>query len=78
VGKSKHLLVGGSLVVGGRADSNDLASLYVGELELEGESVPVVTSAVGELELVSVFIKIVNAEDLSDDIEVFAGFLGTS
>lgn len=78
MGKSKHLLVGGSLVVGGRADSNDLASLNVGELELEGESVPVVTSAVGELELVSVFIEIVDAEDLSDDIEVFAGFLGTS
>jgi hypothetical protein len=73
VGKSEHLLVSGSLVVGGRADSHDLASLDVGELQLEGKSVPVVTSAVGELEFVSVFIEIVNAQDLGDNIEVFAG-----
>lgn len=77
MGKGENLFVGGSLIVGGRADSNDLTGLNVGELELEGESIPVVTSAVGELEFVGVFIEIVNAQDLGNNVDVFAGFLGT-
>lgn len=73
VGKSEDLFVGGSLIVGSRADSDNLASLHVGELQLESEGEPVVTSGVSELEFVGVFIEIVNAQDLGNNIEVFAG-----
>lgn len=77
VGESEDLFVGGSFVVGRRADSNDLAGLDVWELQLEGESVPVVSSAVGELEFLSVFVEIVNEQDLGNNVEVLAGFLDT-
>lgn len=75
VGESEDLFVGGSFVVGCRADSNDLAGLDVGELQFEGESVPVVSSAVSELELLGVFVEIVNAQDLGNNVEVLTGFL---
>jgi len=71
VGKSEHLFVGRSLIVGSRADSDDLACLNVGELQFESKGEPVVTSGVGELEFVGVFIEIVNAQDLGNNIEVF-------
>ena len=54
-----------------------MTSLNVGELELEGKSVPVVTSAVCELKFVGVFIEIVNAQNLSNNIEVLACLLCT-
>ena len=54
-----------------------MTSLNVGELQLEGKSEPVVTSAVSKLEFVGVLIKIMNAQDLSNNIEIFAGFLST-
>lgn len=54
-----------------------MTSLNVGELQLEGKSVPVVTSAISELEFVGVLVKIVDAQDLSNNIEVLACLLGT-
>ena len=54
-----------------------MTSLNVGELQLECKSVPVVTSAVSKLKFVSVFIKIMDAQDLGNHVEIFAGFLGS-
>lgn len=54
-----------------------MTSLNVGELQLESKSVPVVTSAISELEFVGVLVKIVDAQDLSNNIKVLACLLGT-
>ncbi len=54
-----------------------MANLDVGEFELEGKSVPVVTGAVGNFEFVGVFVEIVNAENLGNNVEVLACSLGT-
>lgn len=54
-----------------------MTSLNVGELQLESKSVPVVTSAISELEFVGVLVKIVDAQYLSNNIKVLACLLGT-
>jgi hypothetical protein len=51
--------------------------LNIWEFKLESESVPVVTSRVSKLKLVSVFIEIVDAKNLGNDIEVLGLFLGS-
>jgi hypothetical protein len=49
-----------------------LTSLNVGELQFEGKGIPVVAGAISELKFVGVLVKIVDAQDLSNNIEVFA------
>ena len=71
------MFVGCSFIVCGRADFNDLTNLNIWEFKLESESVPVVTSRVSKLKLVSVFIEIVDAKNLGNDIEVLGLFLGS-
>lgn len=69
MGKGKNGFLG-SLVPGGRSDSDGLSSSQVGELKLEGKSVPGFTGGVLKLELVGVFVKFVNVNDLGNNIEV--------
>ena len=73
VGKGEDVLLVGGLVPGGGSDSNSLASSQVGELELEGKSVPRLTSGVSKLELVGVFVHLVHLGNLSNNIEVVGG-----
>lgn len=72
----QHVSLGGGLVVGGRANANDLAGTKGGELELEGKHEPVLTGGVGNLELVGEFVQLVDEEDLGNDVEIFGGRLG--
>lgn len=71
VGEEEDLLLGGGLVVGGGSDSHDVASVDVGELELEGEDVPGLgAGAVSESELVGVLVELEDLADLGDNVEV--------
>lgn len=77
VREGQDVLVGGSLVVGGGADSHGLSSAEVGELELEGKGVPGITGSISEAEFVGVLVHLVDAHDLGDDIEVTGLVLGS-
>lgn len=70
VGKVQDLLGVGGLVIGGRADADDLTSFEAWELELEGEDVPVVTGGVSDFELIGKFVHLKDGENLSVNIEV--------
>lgn len=71
VGEEEHLLLGGGLVVGRGSDPHDVASVDVGELQLEGEDVPGLgAGSVSESELVGVLVELEDLVDLGNDVEV--------
>jgi hypothetical protein len=77
VGESEDLFVGAGLVAGGRTDVHNLAGAEVGELQLESKHVPSI-GTISNLELVGVFVHLVDGEDFDDNVEILLLFLGVS
>jgi len=72
----KNLLLGGSLVEGGRSDSHNVVNLQVWELESESKGEPGGSALVSQFQFVGVLVHLVDGDDLGNNIEV--GLLGRS
>lgn len=70
-------LFGGGNIVGSGSDFDNGSSFQVWEFQLEGQAVVSLTGLILEFELVGVFVKLENLEDLSDNVEIFFLFLGS-
>jgi len=65
-----NLLAGRGLIDEGTADVDHLTGTQVGELELKGQNVPVVTGSVSDLKFVGELVHLEDVDDLGDNIEV--------